>query len=86
MSHLNASLLSVKHDHDQSKLDLSHAKGNLINHDDDDFHHPDLTVQVPSSLKRRDFMHVNNDAKHDLDQVQNTIFFGLLIQRDLVEL
>ena len=36
LSHSNASLLSVKHDHDQSKLDLSHAKGNLINHDDDD--------------------------------------------------
>ena len=35
MSHLNASLLSVKHDHDQSKLDLSYAKGYLINHDDD---------------------------------------------------
>ena len=62
--------LSVKHDHDQSKLDLSHAKGNLINHDDDDFHHPDLTLQVLSSLKKSNFTHVNNDAKHDLDQAK----------------
>ena len=62
--------LSVKHDHDKCKLDLSHAKGNLINHGDDDFHHLDLTLQIPSSLKRSDFTHVNNDAKHDLDQAK----------------
>ena len=78
--------LSVKHDHDQSKLDLSHAKGNLINHDDDDFHHPDLTVQVPSSLKRSDFMHVNNDANMILTKSRTQFSLAFFIQRDLVEL
>ena len=39
--------------------DLLNAKGNH-----------DLTLQVPLSLKRSDFTHVNNDAKHDLDQAK----------------